>query len=63
MAKVAITVSIEKEDLLQLLKLAKEKHQTPQTIIRALINKQLKKVNYETERKQDSQRAANTENN
>lgn len=51
MAKVALTVSIEKEDLLQLLKLAREKHETPQTIIRSLIKKLLKKQIYEqTER-------------
>jgi len=61
MSKVAITVSIEKEDLLKLLKLAREKHQTPQNIIRALINKLLKKQNYVNEQNNITRNIENNE--
>jgi hypothetical protein len=43
MAKIPITVAIEKEELQCLIKIARETHQTVQSLIRTLINKQLKK--------------------
>jgi len=42
--KIPITVSIEKNDLLELQRKARETHLTVQTLIRTLITKQLKKV-------------------
>lgn len=44
MAKVPLTVAIEKEDLQVLIKIARENHQTVQNLIRTLIFKQLKKL-------------------
>jgi len=47
MAKVPITMAIEKDDLQILIKIAREKHHSVQTLIRLLINKQLKKIENE----------------
>lgn len=43
MKKIPLTLAIDKDDLQQLLKIAREKHETAQSLIRTLISKQLKK--------------------